>query len=119
MIMIEKYIKSAIPCRYLNYNIWLYTCLPEYKSDVGNLLLNKDIIIDENSFKPDFSVSWYYNFPTDEHWLSLRSDDTKVDVCKIAKQISSNGGGHRNASGVTINASEIKLRELFIPIKKN
>jgi oligoribonuclease NrnB/cAMP/cGMP phosphodiesterase (DHH superfamily) len=109
----DKFVKAAIPCKYKDYNIWIYNCLPEYRSDVGNLLLNREITINDNKIKPDFSVSWYFNFPK-EYWLSLRSDDTKVDVCEIAKEIASNGGGHRNAAGVTIDQSQ--FIEIFKPI---
>lgn len=67
-----------------------------YKSEVGNALLDKPY----NDEKCDFSVMWEYDIKSNEFWLALRSDDNKVDVSVVAKALG--GGGHRNASGITL-----------------
>ena len=63
------------------------TCVNE----IGNKLVNDT--------KCDFSVVYYYNDHKDETKFSLRSTDEKADVSEIANYL--NGGGHRNASGLT------------------
>lgn len=101
-LMVQKFVHAAVACRYKEYTIWLYNCLGEFRSDVGNALLDRPL---PDGRRADFSVSWHFDFPT-EYWLSLRSDDTRPDVCAIAKEIAPNGGGHRNAAGVTINHAQ-------------
>jgi len=48
----------------------------------------------------DFAVVWCYNGEANQTSFGLRSCDDRADVGKIAKSLG--GGGHRNASGVTI-----------------
>src|SRR5579872_2420329 len=73
--------------------IILYVNCPEFKSDIGNALMEKYPF-------GDFAVVWDYNAYRDQTAVSLRSIDTKSDVSVIAKKLG--GGGHRNASGVTL-----------------
>lgn len=117
--IINKFMKTAIPVKYKDYYVWLYSCLSDYKSDVGNQLLNKEMVSvsnirENNLIKPDFTVAYHYNITSNEYWLSLRSNDFGPDVCKIAKEISNTGGGHRNASGVTIDYDV--FNKIFIPL---
>lgn len=108
---VDLFVNKADLCKYKNYNVWLYNCLPEYRSDVGNALLKRNI---SAGIAPDFAVAWHYDIPSGDFWLSLRSDDSKPDVCAIAKEIAENGGGHRNAAGVTVyKNSNIQLNQLF------
>lgn len=114
--MIEKYIRSAIPCKLRNTEkyVWLYTSLNDYKSDVGNALLSKPIT---DKQLPDFTVCWTYDLKSGDYWLSLRSNDDKVDICEIAKQLDTKGfgGGHRNAAGCTLSNGQ-SIRDWFIPL---
>lgn len=132
--LIEKFAKTAVLCKYQDSVgltgrdvvsstatgsikcVWLYNCLPEYRSDVGNYLLKRTFKDKEGNEKTvDFTSCWHYNIPTNEFWISLRSEDSKADVCEIAKTIDNKGGGHRNAAGCTIYGdSGIKLRDIFI-----
>ena len=74
-----------------------YQNSPIFISDIGHLLLKKYKFV-------DFSV--VYNVYSDciTKKYSLRSDSDFYDVSKIAKL--SNGGGHRNASGISNITSE-------------
>jgi oligoribonuclease NrnB/cAMP/cGMP phosphodiesterase (DHH superfamily) len=67
------------------------------KSDIGNYLVKKVF--------PgcDFSVVYNYDDLYKYTKFSLRSTNDKTDVSIIAKLF--NGGGHRNASGITINGN--------------
>ena len=65
------------------------------KSDIGNYLV-------KTAFPQcDFSVTYSYDDLTGQTKYSLRSDNKKDDVSVVAKLLG--GGGHRNASGVSIN----------------
>lgn len=63
-----------------------------FASDVGNALLQQF---------PDapFSATWYRAADERIH-ISLRSEDSRLDVSEIAKRFG--GGGHRNAAGYSI-----------------
>ena len=74
-------------------NIVLYVNSSEFKSDIGNTLLEKYPF-------GDFSVVWDYNAYRDQTAISLRSTNVKADVSLVAKKLG--GGGHRNASGVIL-----------------
>lgn len=63
---------------------------PVLQSELGNLLLQK---------YPDCDFSYVYREDQENTYISLRSEDSKVDVSIIAKVFG--GGGHRNASGFT------------------
>ena len=80
---------------YLNSNV--------YKSDLGNYL------VEQENPKCDFAVIYNYDDKTNKTWFSLRSSDQKVDVSYIAKLFG--GGGHRNASGVTLNGLHCELKK--------
>jgi oligoribonuclease NrnB/cAMP/cGMP phosphodiesterase (DHH superfamily) len=66
-----------------------------YKSELGNLLISKKYP------KADFAVVYNHNNNNLITTYSLRSTDNHQDVSYIAKMYK--GGGHRNASGVTLN----------------
>jgi hypothetical protein len=64
----------------------------------------------------DFSMSWTYVLEKDEWWCSLRSSDDLADVSAIASMFKG-GGGHRNASGITIYGTDGEnLRTYFTPL---
>ena len=112
---IKMCMKSAIHCKYQSksniiYNIWLYTSSPDILSEVGNSLMSKKM---KDESKPDFTVCWRYNVPTHEYYISMRSTSTNVDVSEIAKEFG--GGGHRNASGFTLDGNKFILNNVFLP----
>lgn len=113
---VERYSKLALFCKYNDMYVWLYQCLPEYRSDVGNYLLNKTYTDkDGNVITPNFTACWQYDIKSDQYWFSFRSDNTKVDVCELAKSLDIKGGGHRNAAGASI-LGNITLRDVFVPV---
>lgn len=75
------------------YIIVVYVNSPEFKSDVGNKLFDKYPLA-------DFSVVWNYDLYKNNTYFSLRSTDDRLDVSAVAKKLG--GGGHRNASGLTL-----------------
>jgi len=64
------------------------------KSEIGNQLLSKH---------PNADFSAVYSMNNNTTYISLRSEDNRSDVSEIAKHYG--GGGHRNASGITIYGS--------------
>lgn len=62
------------------------------KSDIGNEIVKK---YNNINFASVFTVN------NDDVYVSLRSDNTRTDVNEIA--VFYKGGGHRNASGLTVN----------------
>lgn len=62
------------------------------QSEVGNSLLVK---------YPEADFAYVYREDKNNIYISLRSENSKTDVSAIAKLYK--GGGHRNASGFTIN----------------
>ncbi len=85
------------------YNI-AYVSSNIHKSDIGNKLLEKYPYA-------DFSVVYGYNDRLNNTTFSLRSDNKRIDVSKIAKLF--NGGGHRNASGFLIIGNKNELAAPF------
>ena len=94
---INKCVKTAIPMKYNEYNIWVFSGNPEYRSDAGNKLL--DIPFADGT-QPSFTVFWQYNIKGNEFWLSFRGNDNSPDLTLICSKYG--GGGHKNASGCTI-----------------
>ena len=66
---------------------------PILKSDLGNAILKRNPWL-------DFSVVYSSDEVGEKSWISLRSEREKEDVSVIAKALG--GGGHRNASGITL-----------------
>lgn len=64
---------------------------PVLQSELGNALLSKF---------PTCDFAWVYREDAEKVYVSLRSSEEKADVSKIAKLLG--GGGHRNASGLTM-----------------
>jgi oligoribonuclease NrnB/cAMP/cGMP phosphodiesterase (DHH superfamily) len=88
------------------YHLIAYTPFtPILKSDLGNDLIN-------HFEQVDFGVVSTYNIRGDYTHLSLRSCDSKADVSEVAAHY--NGGGHRNASGMTLNGKHVCIGE---PVK--
>jgi hypothetical protein len=65
---------------------------PVLHSEVGNYLLDK------YPYSP-FAATWLFDGPVVRLSLRSRAD---VDVSAIAKEIDTNGGGHKNAAGAEI-----------------
>jgi phosphoesterase RecJ-like protein len=81
-----------------NYKVKMFNCDHEYASDLGNALCKSD--------NCDFAVLWRYDHTSETYWLSLRANN-KVDVSAICKTYG--GGGHKNASGCTIDKHPIEI----------
>ena len=79
---------------YINSNI--------LKSDIGNYLVT------EKYPDIDFSAIYHYDDRDNKTHFSLRSTDTKTDVSEIAKLFG--GGGHKCASGCTLDGLYNKLK---------
>ena len=86
-----------------NYKVKMFNCDHEYASDLGNALCKSD--------NCDFAVLWRYDHTSEKYWLSLRANN-KVDVSTICKTFG--GGGHKNASGCTIDKHPNKIFNSFI-----
>jgi Ca2+-binding EF-hand superfamily protein len=65
------------------------------KSEIGNNILVK------SDYDLNFSMIFSHNYIDNHTYFSLRSLDEKTDVSEIAKLF--NGGGHRNAAGMSLN----------------
>lgn len=74
------------------FNVPAVNCPGELASDVGNAMLAADP-------GAPFSVT-YYDKAGGTRSFSLRSEDTRVDVARIAQRFG--GGGHRNAAGFEV-----------------
>ncbi len=72
-----------------DYLVPIINLQPKYASEVGNILAKGY----------PFSISYYIN--GDICHFSLRSDETGIDVAKIAE--SYGGGGHKHAAGFQLN----------------
>lgn len=86
------------------YYVWTASCDQRLRSEIGNELCTRDIVITEDNIriqKPDFAIIWQKDPSSDNYWLSLRGID-RVDLNKISKQLDKNGGGHFNSSGCTV-----------------
>ncbi len=94
-----SYLQTNLLLNNKSYNI-AYLNSPVLKSDFGNHLMN--IFPDA-----DFSAIYHYDGSENKTVFSLRSLDSKTDVSEIAKLY--NGGGHRNASGLSINGCKFNL----------
>lgn len=79
---------------------------PLYQSDLGNSLIT-------NKFaeEADFAALWYFDGSINKTKFSLRSTDEKQNISIIAKLFG--GGGHRNASGCTVDGLVPKLETKF------
>lgn len=103
--IIEKYTdneqqymcNSAIEANFEGHRVWLVTGNELYRSDIGNMLLDKQF---KDGNKPAFTVFWRYNLPTNEFYLSLRGSDDRPDLTVICAKYG--GGGHRNAAGCSV-----------------
>ena len=82
------------------YVIVAYCNSTEFASDIGNKMLTQYP-------HTDFSVVWSYDLYLNKTTYSLRSTNEKVDVSAVAKKFG--GGGHRNASGATMNSMQCPL----------
>ena len=94
-------IKNACPCiinTKIKYKGWISQIEPTLRSELGNILVNKNL---PDGSKPSFAVTYQYSFKHKEWWLSFRGNGS-VNLSELCKEIDSNGGGHPNASGLTL-----------------
>lgn len=98
---IQNMVKRGIPCRFKaevlpeKYKVLLMRGDSSLKSDAGN-----------EAVKLDYDIGIFYEYAPEvnELWLSFRSKDP-VDVNELCKHITNKsgiGGGHKKASGATI-----------------
>jgi oligoribonuclease NrnB/cAMP/cGMP phosphodiesterase (DHH superfamily) len=81
-----------------NYKVQMVNCDHEIASDLGNAICKNGLC--------DFVVLWRYDHNSEKYWISMRADN-KADVSEIAKSFG--GGGHKNASGCTLNKHPIEI----------
>lgn len=88
------------------YKVAVCSCPFNLRSEIGSRITSK--------YPVDFAVMYMYNFPSDEWWLSFRTNDkSKIDVSKVA-EFFPNGGGHPKAAGATIYGPNSSPPEEFI-----
>ena len=75
------------------YCVVAYANSPEFRSDIGATILDVHKLV-------DFSCLWSYDLNKNTTNFSLRSNNSRFDVKEIA--VANNGGGHRNAAGITL-----------------
>jgi oligoribonuclease NrnB/cAMP/cGMP phosphodiesterase (DHH superfamily) len=94
-IMVEAALQHSVPkfCKIKNKYYFVSYVNSVLKSDVGNKSLSKWPLI-------DFSAVYTINDKDDSSSFSLRSSNKHVDVSEVA--FAFGGGGHRNASGISI-----------------
>jgi len=99
----EYYLKRIIPKAFVKftkidnkYYFVAYINSNILKSEIGSKLFEEYPYI-------DFSAVYTINDNDDSTIFSLRSVKTAADVGNIAKSLSPNAGGHRNAAGIKIN----------------
>ena len=83
-----------------SFKIVAYCNTSTFVSEVGNQILKMYPLA-------DFACIYHYDNSRNQTKFSLRSSDDKEDVAKIAEMFG--GGGHRNASGFTINDASFNL----------
>jgi len=90
----DEYARYAVPTLFCGkYKVYLAGCPRKYRSEVGNLICTF------HKERCDFSAVYWFDFKSQEWWISLRArDDSKIDLSVITSQIP-NGGGHPKAAG--------------------
>jgi len=86
----------------INYYFIGYHNQTNFKSDVGNAIMTKYKNL-------DFSAVYSISDNTTKTKFALRSNNTSIDVSKIAELF--NGGGHRNAAGLVFSYITNKLEK--------
>lgn len=81
------------------YNVWLVSCEAEHKSEVGSILSRKTL---PSNRKPDFAAIWKKDPNSNDYWISMRNQNSGVDLSVLSQEYSSSGGGHSCAAGFTI-----------------
>lgn len=93
-VNIQKFLDDAYEDKIGGHYVPVVNVPGQFASDVGNALLRKFP-------KAPFSATWHRTGDGDVK-ISLRSEDSRLDVSKIAA--AHGGGGHRNAAGWRIPA---------------
>jgi nanoRNase/pAp phosphatase (c-di-AMP/oligoRNAs hydrolase) len=88
---IEKMAAGAVWMFIDGHHVPTVNCPGQFASDVGHRLL-------ELHFDAPFAATWSDRY--EGRGYSLRSDDKRADVSKVAKRYG--GGGHRNAAGFEV-----------------
>ena len=94
---IKQAVKRATPKFVLIDNKYYFGCFLNtsiLKSEIGSKVFSEYTLC-------DFSAMYNLNDNKPETFFSLRSEDERADVSTIALKYG--GGGHRNASGITVN----------------
>lgn len=72
------------------------------RSDIGSTLYSRKCESTDGNFECDYVLMWFWSEENRRYWVSLRSNkenSNAPDVGIIAKSLSPNGGGHKNAAG--------------------
>ena len=125
---VKSYTLLAVPAVFKikdqSYNVRIVCCPRQYRSDVGNAIVNKFSEI-------DFSAIYWYDHFNDEWWISFRgSKNCKYNLGEITNQLPT-GGGHPQAAGFTIKKghlndyfeipqpSVVTLSPILLPLMKD
>jgi oligoribonuclease NrnB/cAMP/cGMP phosphodiesterase (DHH superfamily) len=92
----KKYIVNILN---QNLTVYMFNVSHDLASDLGSYIMT-------NMPDADFCLLWRYSHNDEQYFCSLRSNDNKTDVSKIAQLFG--GGGHRNAAGCTFNEHPVK-----------
>ena len=95
---VDQSLEAVMQVNDTKYRVWLSSNY-KYRSEIGSILCDK---LFSDGILPDFAVTWKYNIIDDNWFISMRGKD-RVDLSVIAQQFT-NGGGHKNASGCTIDS---------------
>ena len=106
---IKQAVKRATPKFVLIDNKYYFGCFLNtsvLKSEIGSKVFSEYTLC-------DFSAMYNLNDNKPETFFSLRSEDERADVSAIALKYG--GGGHRNASGITVNytCNMLPCKEIF------
>ena len=90
------------------------TCNRQLRSDAGAALVNTPL---KDGTLPKFGVIYYYNYSTDEWWISMRaSSSSDVNLCLFAEGFG--GGGHPKSSGFSLkNGCSKSIHDIFKLVK--
>lgn len=84
-----------------DYKCWKYDCEASLRSDVGNVLTKKSILLNDTITHPAFAVCWRDSPSKEEFYVSMRGSDNSPNLALIASCFCQ-GGGHEKAAGFTI-----------------
>ncbi len=112
----ERYAREAVPTIMKGadkpYRVNLAGCPRSYRSEVGHIICSTQDC--------DFAGVYWYDFDSQEWWLSFRATkDSPVDLSEVTSHLP-NGGGHPKAAGFTIyGRKKENLDTYFSPLSRH